>query len=61
MPPPRLFIHCGLHKTGTTALQRFLLSERDALRDLGIMRTNKAASVSARFELPARIFMLSAI
>ena len=30
-----LYIHCGLPKTGTTAIQRFLTAERDKLADLG--------------------------
>jgi len=32
----RLYIHCGLAKTGTTSIQRFLSSERERLRTLGI-------------------------
>lgn len=31
-----LYIHCGLPKTGTTSIQRFLSSERKQLRTLGI-------------------------
>ncbi len=34
---PRLFIHAGLHKTGTTALQESLARNREALARLGIL------------------------
>jgi hypothetical protein len=34
---PRVFVHCGLHKTGTTALQQFLLSVSPSLQALGIL------------------------
>jgi hypothetical protein len=33
----RLWLHAGLHKTGTTSLQSFLVQERGALADLGIL------------------------
>jgi hypothetical protein len=33
----RLFIHCGLHKTGTTALQTFLRDNTEPLRGAGIL------------------------
>lgn len=33
---PELLIHCGLHKTGTTALQNFLYANFDVLAGLGI-------------------------
>ena len=33
---PELFIHCGLHKTGTTALQHFLANNAQALLDSGL-------------------------
>jgi hypothetical protein len=32
----KLYIHCGLPKTGTTSIQRFFSSERKKLRALGI-------------------------
>lgn len=32
----KLYVHCGLHKTGTTALQAFLSSNRDTLARLGV-------------------------
>jgi hypothetical protein len=31
-----LFIHVGTHKTGTSAVQRFFMSNRDALRSRGV-------------------------
>ena len=34
---PRVFVHCGLHKTGTTALQQFLLAVSPSLLKLGIL------------------------
>lgn len=33
---PEFFIHCGLHKTGTTALQYFLARNSQALLDAGL-------------------------
>ncbi|WP_421761386.1 hypothetical protein [Devosia sp.] len=33
---PELLIHCGLHKTGTTALQNFLFANVEVLAGLGI-------------------------
>jgi hypothetical protein len=33
----RLVIHAGIHRTGTTTLQRFLASSRDALKDQGFL------------------------
>ncbi len=33
----RLLVHAGLHKTGTTALQNFLASAADDLRQLGVL------------------------
>jgi hypothetical protein len=36
-PGRRLFIHCGLHKTGTKALQIFLRNNTKRLRDAGIL------------------------
>jgi hypothetical protein len=33
----KLYIHSGLHKTGTTALQFFLRNNTEALRDAGIL------------------------
>jgi hypothetical protein len=33
----RLFVHAGLHKTGTTALQNFLFSVTERLRECGIL------------------------
>ena len=34
---PRIIIHCGLHKTGTTALQQFLMVAAPSLLQLGIL------------------------
>lgn len=34
---PRLYVHCGLHKTGTTALQAFLTQEAATLARAGIL------------------------
>ncbi len=34
---PRLLVHAGLHKTGTTSLQSFLASAADELRQRGIL------------------------
>jgi hypothetical protein len=36
MPDRRLILHIGLHKTGSTAIQRTLLENRACLRDQGI-------------------------
>jgi hypothetical protein len=39
-PPPmrrRVILHCGQHKTGTTALQQFLRQSAPALRALGVL------------------------
>lgn len=33
----QIFLHIGLHKTGTTAIQRFLSANRDALADTGVL------------------------
>jgi hypothetical protein len=33
---PEFFIHCGLHKTGTTALQQFMALNAQALLDSGL-------------------------
>lgn len=33
----KLIVHCGLHKTGTTALQDFLATHDDALRTRGVL------------------------
>lgn len=35
--PKQIILHCGLHKTGTTYLQRNLQSNKDALLELGIL------------------------
>lgn len=35
-----LLVHCGLHKTGTTALQNFLTANRAALRQNGVLYPN---------------------
>lgn len=32
-----LIVHCGLHKTGTTALQNFLLANRETLKAQGVL------------------------
>lgn len=36
MSRPHLILHAGLHKTGTTALQRFAASHRERLRERGL-------------------------
>jgi hypothetical protein len=36
----RLYIHCGLHKTGTTALQFFLRNNTERLRTAGVLYPN---------------------
>jgi hypothetical protein len=36
----RLYIHCGLHKTGTTALQFFLRNDSERLRTAGVLYPN---------------------
>ena len=46
---PELLIHCGLHKTGTTALQNFLLANVDVLAGLGI--SYPRAGIPAAFGL----------
>lgn len=33
----KIFVHCGLHKTGTTALQEAFKNHEGALRELGIL------------------------
>ena len=33
----RVIVHCGLHKTGTSALQQFLLQAAEPLRALGVL------------------------
>lgn len=35
--PYRIILHCGLHKTGTTALQHFLTAATDGLRSAGVL------------------------
>jgi hypothetical protein len=35
--PTKFYIHCGLHKTGTTALQAFLRQNTEKLRDAGVL------------------------
>ena len=37
LSPKQIILHCGLHKTGTTYLQRNLQSNQDALLELGIL------------------------
>ena len=37
LSPKQIILHCGLHKTGTTYIQRNLQSNQAALRDLGIL------------------------
>ena len=39
---PRLYLHIGTHKTGTTSLQRFLAANRDPLRRQGIVYPDPA-------------------
>lgn len=34
---PKLYVHCGLHKTGTTALQAFLAAEAETLARAGVL------------------------
>ncbi len=42
---PEFFIHCGLHKTGTTALQHFLASNARALLESGLHYPASGTSV----------------
>ena len=37
LSPKQIILHCGLHKTGTTYLQRNLQSNQDVLLNLGIL------------------------
>ena len=37
LQPKRIILHCGVHKTGSTYLQRNLQASRDKLLDLGIL------------------------
>ncbi|MEA3642636.1 MAG: hypothetical protein VBE63_22230 [Lamprobacter sp.] len=37
---PRLYLHLGTHKTGTTALQAFSVANRDRLKSLGLYYPN---------------------
>lgn len=37
MGRPRLLLHAGLHKTGTTAIQRFASANRRILRERGLL------------------------
>jgi len=37
LSPKQIILHCGLHKTGTTYLQRNLQSNQDVLLELGIL------------------------
>ena len=37
LSPKQIILHCGLHKTGTTYLQRNLQSNQDELLELGIL------------------------
>lgn len=39
---PRLFLHIGTHKTGTTSVQRFLTDNRAALRRQGLLYPDPA-------------------
>lgn len=34
---PRLFLHIGTHKTGTTSIQRFCTANRDELAEVGLL------------------------
>jgi hypothetical protein len=34
---PRLYVHCGLHKTGTTSLQTFLMEQAETLARAGVL------------------------
>ena len=42
---PEFFIHCGLHKTGTTALQNFFARNAQALLDAGLHYPGSGTSV----------------
>ena len=49
----RLIVHCGLHKTGTTALQDFLAAQADALRARGVLypKTGRPAGLNGHHNL----------
>jgi hypothetical protein len=34
---PRLYLHCGLHKTGTTSVQHFMMNEAETLARAGVL------------------------
>lgn len=49
--PPQLTIHIGFHRTGSTAVQRHLLSHREHLREHGVLYPD-AGRPSARGDAP---------
>lgn len=58
-PPPRIVLHIGPHKTGTTSIQDFLSRNRDALLARGIDfplfgRTERGAQAHRHFSAYAR-------
>lgn len=46
-PMPEFYIHCGLHKTGTTALQHFVAKNAQALLDAGLHYPSSGTSFGA--------------
>ena len=40
MERKKLFIHCGLHKTGSTAIQKFFILNKDAIKKKGLLYPN---------------------
>jgi hypothetical protein len=48
---PRVFVHAGLHKTGTTTVQTFLSSASDRLREQGFLYPRTGAIGKAHFNI----------
>jgi len=44
----KIFIHCGLYKTGTTSLQKFLFDNRDQLKKQGLLYPNAGIPVNSK-------------